>query len=651
MRTYTFLLTLLIAAVSAVAQDWKPVDEHKYNDETIVYATLWDREVRLSENDLYYIVGVFIDGECRALARSGYSYGNPFLYTLRVVGDREADKNKKMEFRVYDSQTGFEFNLSAERDVFFTGESEGVPSDPIFLSFIPPTSLTLSDIYIYKGITVNLYDYLHVLPENCTLPNGISWQVTGEIAAVEGNMLKALQTGTTTYTLLINGKAVASAKVIIEAGELPKGFIVTFEPVAAGESKVMTLTPIPEDASVDANWYSLDMTGKIKGWKAAECELVSTEPLTYRVTPLYPGWIEVCVNKDSIPLYDTKGERYVGFEAAAPLRLQKGWQWLTNAFNSIAADAFQTAYDGDALTEIRTQEHLLYNDPEWGYFGTLMDEGLGQNIAYKVLMAEGPHLSRLFGTRFATPLPVVLDGTWTWLPLPFWYDRRLGHAFTNTDLPAGLTLISKEKGSAEWSGTEWIGDLKVLPAGESLLCYHPTDQSFLLTFADETAMEQGHEQPAFAVNRGTWEYDASSYRDNMTMVAVIEDLPFPDEYTIGAFVGSECRGSGAYTDGYYFITIHTDPSERVRFVLRHETTGMEYPIDEWVHYKMRLGSTAHPVPLHSSELATGISQLGADKTGFSADYDLMGRRVTPSTGHGILLRRMEDGRVRKVHVR
>ncbi len=106
MRTYTFLLTLLIAAVSAVAQDWQPVDEHKYNDETIVYATLWDREVRLSENDLYYIVGVFIDGECRALARSGYSYGNPFLYTLRVVGDREADKNKKMEFLVYDSQTG-----------------------------------------------------------------------------------------------------------------------------------------------------------------------------------------------------------------------------------------------------------------------------------------------------------------------------------------------------------------------------------------------------------------------------------------------------------------------------------------------------------------------------------------------------------------
>lgn len=246
---------------------------------------------------------------------------------------------------------------------------------------------------------------------------------------------------------------------------------------------------------------------------------------------------------------------------------------------------------------------------------------------------------------------MVLDGTWNWLPLPFWYDRLIGHAFTNTNLPAGFALISKNHGSAEWSGSEWMGDLKVLPAGESLLCYYPLDQDFVLTFADETAMEQGNEQPTTEVRRGTWVYDDGAYRDNMTMVALIEDLPFPDEYTIGAFVGSECRGSGVFTDGYFFITIHASQGERVRFVLRHETTGMQYTVDEWVPTGMRLGSLAHPFLLHSSEWTTGIGQSGTSETKPADVYDMMGRRVAPSNSRGILLHRMDNGQVRKILVR
>lgn len=658
MRKYIVLLTCLLAVFQGFAQPWTPVDEHQYNDETVVYASVWNRNTVLDNGSDRYTVAAFIDDECRAVAVPTQGTDGKYLFLMRVYGDRENDKGKTIEFRIYDKSLDLDFTLQPDRTVSFSGESEGTPSQTIPLRFAAPSSITLNPISILVGQQVSFLDYLVVTPDGSTLPNGISWSIDADIALIDGNTLKGTREGNTYYNLLIYNKVFTSATLEVAAAVGLDGFTVDFSAPVAGESAVMTITPIPADAQFSAESLTLEFIGQINGWTAAEWQLISSDPVQFQVTPLYPGWINVTLNLGSLPLYDRQGNTFTGFDAAAPVALQEGWQWKTNAFADVLADNFSQVYGGDALTEIRTQDHLLYNDPEWGYFGTLLQEGLHRNVAYKVLMNDGPVTGRLYNAQFAHGLSVVLDGSWTWLPSPYWYDRLLSNAIDGNALSPSTVIISKEKGSAEWDGTQWVGDLQVLPAGESLLCYNPSDDAFTLTFADETLMTQGHEQPANGVNHGSWEYDAAYYRDNMTMVAVVEGLAAPRDYSIGAFVNGECRGAGGYadggnTDGRFFITVHARYGETVSFILCHEPSGSQYPIDETLTCQTRLGSLAAPVRLHASSMTTGITVIPDDTPSplnshpSTATYDLLGRRV-PDTHPGILIIRQPGHLPRKI---
>ena len=567
MRTYTILLTLLITAVSAVAQSWTPVDEYQYNDETIVYVRLSTGDATAANHPTRFTVGAFIDGECRAAAHATQGDDGTYLYVLRVHGDRDSDQGKTISFMVYDRENDFETDAIPSRQMTFTGESEGEPSDCIVLTF--------SSQYVpLQGFTVSI------------------------------DALYARQTGE------------------------------------------LRLTPIPADATFRLNTLSWAFTGYPTQWQAANLELRSTAPLVYDITPLVPGTIQVTLNGGAIPLYDTSGSAFTSFAVAAPVHLAQGWQWKTNPFADIASDDLATIYGGDALIEVRTHEDLLYNDPEWGYFGTLLDVGLPRNTAYKVRMAQGPVVGRQWDVSFPHGLSIEVKSGWSWIPSPYYYNRTFGHAFTDVSaLPDGLTLISKEGGVAEWTGEAWEGDLPAVFAGEYFLCYNPTGEAFTLTYADETLMAQGDEATASS-SVGPWQFDASLYSDNMTLVALMPGLDHPDDYVIGAFVGDECRGEGHWVDGRFFITAHADGHEQVSLRLCHLSTGTLYGIDETFGVQPHLGSVAHPVLLHSAEQATGIGQFTADGPSTEC-YDLMGRRVNPSH-RGLILIRTQGKTMKKV---
>ena len=76
-----------------------------------------------------------------------------------------------------------------------------------------------------------------------------------------------------------------------------------------------------------------------------------------------------------------------------------------------------------------------------------------------------------------------------------------------------------------------------------------------------------------------WDYDHTKFASNMTVVATLDNLEDGDRYTIGAFVGDECRGEGRFIDGLAFITIHSDGGEEVKFRLYDTLTGIFSDID------------------------------------------------------------------------
>ena len=552
MRTYTLLLTILISALSAVAQPWPHLDEHKYNDETIVYVRLSTGDTSADNAPARYCVGAFIDGECRGTADATLGDDGTYLYVVRVHGDRDDDRGKSIVFMVYDRQVNYDFEATPSRPVSFTGESEGEPSDCIVLRFV--------------GRFVPL-----------------------------------------------------------------QGFTVSAATLCAGETSQLQLTPIPSDATFRPQLLSLQFSCFPSHWTAADCSLSSADPLVFSITPHVPGALTVKLNDGLIPLYDASGNAVATLPVAAPVRLAAGWQWLTNAYGDVTTEeGFRQVYGGDDLIEIRTHENLLYNDYEWGYFGTLLDVGLPQGTAYKVRMAKGPYLGRLWNGHYQRGTTFLVESGWSWIPSPYYYNRLFTTAFPeNEALPPGFTIISKEGGQIEWDGTAWIGDLPALMAGQSFHCYNPSDQAFTLTYADEFVMAQGHEATVPAPV-GPWEFDASGFSDNMTLVATVAGLDNPGDYVIGAFVGNECRGEGHWAAGRFFITAHVAGFEQVSLRLCHLPTGYEYDIDESFDVQPHLGSVNHPVALHSSEYTTGISSTESGGQQAIESYDLMGRRVGDS---------------------
>ena len=436
------------------------------------------------------------------------------------------------------------------------------------------------------------------------------------------------------------------------------------------ETVQMTLTPVPANATFDISdlrfRYTADY-GWEQQWDIVNFELVSREPIIYNVTfnepigaDVRPYWADK--PETDIEFWPAGGtERNPYIQAYFRLDLKEGWQWRSNPSGTLLGDDLERGFGSD-LIEARTQEELLYNDPEWGYFGTMMEgSGIDDNVAYKVRMAAD-HRSRTFGLTVTGTSDFRLPVTegWTWMPSPYLYDRRLENIFDPAQLTEGMTIISKEQGSAEWDGSQWQGDLEVLPTEQSFLLYMPEGGPASLTFRNERPMAQGQETAAAPARRldtaaATAPADlhaiARRFRDNMTMVVTMPQLSEPDAYRIEAYVDGELRGQGTCRSGRYFVTVHADGGERVSFRLTDIRTGAQYAVDERVTVAQpRLGSLRRPVELHSAAATQGVGTVQSSEF-IVHSYDLLGRPVPESHRGAVTIQRTADGRVRKVVTR
>ncbi len=445
-----------------------------------------------------------------------------------------------------------------------------------------------------------------------------------------------------------------------------QGFFLDAYGLAVGRTLRVQLEPYPYDATFNPRGVELVFTGSIPGWTAMEVQHVPDEPLSFDLTPQYPGivQIQVTMGGNPVPLYGMTGGPLTSVEASALIDLQEGWQWRSNPYGDILNWNIGNIFSNEQLVEARTQDGLVYNDPTWGYFGTILESGIAQNTCYKVKMRSTPMPTILQGGHYEPGYTIVLDGEWTWTGVPYYYDRPISEALNpeRLALPEGMVIVSKEDGSAEFNGTEWRGDLTVLRSGQGVMVYSPLDEPFNLRFTPEATMPQGTPAPARAEQAATarWHYDASRFMNNTTIVAEVAGMPsLTDDWTLGVFVGNECRGEGHFVGGQFFITAHTDRGEQVRLVLRHEPTGTTTDIVETLTTGlMRIGSLRQPVMLHATDATVGVSDAShlVNSDGVNSDgvnshsYDLTGRRVVHGK-QGIVLRRMADGTVRKVLVK
>lgn len=433
-----------------------------------------------------------------------------------------------------------------------------------------------------------------------------------------------------------------------------ESFFLMYDQLAAGKTTRVELVPTPQNATFDPYSVELNFTGSFAGWDAMQVQRVGGSPLNFDLTPQYPGMVSVqaTIGGQPITLRDMTGGPLTKMEVGASVPLESGWHWRSNPYGDIVQYNIGWIFPSEQFIEARTQDALLYNDPTWGYFGTLMEQGIAQNTCYKLKMASTATPATLTQGRYVAGYSVTLDGDWTWVGCPYYYDRLISNVRPKGAVE-GMVIVTKENGSAEYDGTTWKGDLKVLRSGEGLMVYNPTAEACTLTFTPESLLPQGNQAaPARAAQVSPWHYDASRFMNNTTIVATLLDEELSDDWSVGVFVGDECRGEGHYVDGLFFITAHTERGEAVSLRLCHEPTGRQMAIDGTITTnQMRLGSLSQPVVLHSQELALSVHGAEPELRGASCEVrDLTGRRVTASH-RGIQLRRQTDGTVRKVIIK
>lgn len=403
-----------------------------------------------------------------------------------------------------------------------------------------------------------------------------------------------------------------------------KGFKVDgYVDMVSTETRDFVLTPDPVGAEVDPSRVEVTITPNTyvsEEWKSI-VEIVPTDEtmLNYTIRPHSVGRATISVKLDGVEVatsYVSIGQRY----------MQKaGWKWASLYGGGVSWNSPEIEL-GNVVEEIRSEDALLYNDPEYGYFGDIYSLETGECYKIKVKEEEPGLLDlRIMYTGgyedMRTHRQIV--PMWNWLGNPYQYDHDINSVFSTEDTYAnkfnvGDRIVSKDDGFAEYNGEKWTGTLTTLRAGLGYMYFNAASDTIDMEYLREGSMPQGTPvMNAPQHKQSVWTYNSAPFADNMTIVADLGNDYSAERFTVGAFVGDECRGEGEMIDGKCFITVHADKGETISFKLHDAVSGEMRTINEQMPFAKMAGSLRAPQRLTVGGIVTGITAADIASSGIA----------------------------------
>lgn len=403
-----------------------------------------------------------------------------------------------------------------------------------------------------------------------------------------------------------------------------KGFKVDeYVEMVSTETRDFVLTPDPVGAEVDPSRVEVTITPNTyvsEEWKSI-VEIVPTDEtmLNYTIRPHSVGRATISVKLDGVEVatsYVSIGQRY----------MQKaGWKWTSFYGGGVSWNSPEIEL-GNVVEEIRSEDALLYNDPEYGYFGDIYSLETGECYKIKVKEEEPGLLDlRIMYTGgyedMRTHRQIV--PMWNWLGNPYQYDHDINSVFSTEDTYAnkfnvGDRIVSKDDGFAEYNGEKWTGTLTTLRAGLGYMYFNAASDTIDMEYLREGSMPQGTPvMNAPQHKQSVWTYNSAPFADNMTIVADLGNDYSAERFTVGAFVGEECRGEGEMIDGKCFITVHADKGETISFKLHDAVSGEMRTINEQMPFAKMAGSLRAPQRLTVGGIVTGITAADIASSGIA----------------------------------
>ena len=401
-----------------------------------------------------------------------------------------------------------------------------------------------------------------------------------------------------------------------------KGFKVDeYVEMVSTETRDFVLTPDPVDAEVDPSRVEVTIVDAYvpEMWKSI-VEIVPTDEtmLNYTIKPHSVGRATISVKLDGVEVatsYVGIGQRYIQ---------KAGWKWTSLYSGGVSWNSPEYEL-GDVVEEIRSEDALLHNDPEYGYFGDL--NRLESGTCYKIkVKEEEPGLLNLRiypgGYEDMRPYRQIVP-MWNWLGNPYQYDHDINSVFSTEDANAnkfnvGDRIVSKDNGFAEYNGEKWTGTLTTLHAGLGYMYFNAASDTINMELKYEWNMPQGTPvMNAPQHKQSVWTYNSAPFADNMTIVADLGNDYSAERFTVGAFVGDECRGEGEMIDGKCFITVHADKGETISFKLHDAVSGEMRTINEQMPFAKMAGSLRAPQRLTVGGIVTGITAADIASSGIA----------------------------------
>lgn len=334
------------------------------------------------------------------------------------------------------------------------------------------------------------------------------------------------------------------------------------------------------------------------------------------------------------------------------LTLSSGWNWISLTSSSLSVDELSKY-----LIEARSRTDLVYNDTKWGLFGSLM--WMNQDEAYKVKIMDDiepvtvvPGEGKMSYDGY-TDDKYFIKG-WNWVSYPYEYNYPVEDIYDAANFAEGDIILSKNNGFVTCTDGIWMGTLTELRPNEGYMIYSANE--FNNKMPGRFSLAQGEFISSKAHNapsreRSVWEYDGSKYANTMAVIARI-DIVNHEDYTIGAFVGDECRGEGKFINDLAFISVAGDAGETVTFRLYNRISREFVELDCELEYTGIAGSVKAPVTMGTIEGTTDIIDINTvDSNNIEAIYDLSGRKVEKMTDGIYVIKMREAGKVTTKKVR
>ena len=377
------------------------------------------------------------------------------------------------------------------------------------------------------------------------------------------------------------------------------------------------------------------------------------------------GYVELRVLYDGQVMPRNSQESFCSIQTLAEVAFNNdGWDWIYVPDNiELTDNGSNTAYldflnidDNNKVIEIRSQTELLYNDKTYGFIGTIQSlnpwDGM-YKIKAKYEDASMCVFSSLEG-YWTRDISFRAKKGYTWIGYPNEWNLTLDELNQIDNTPSEGDRIIGKTNFTEYSNGEWVGLDFTLEAGKGYIYYNASEEinsiSFDYTpdFSTQTYSSIHMSAKGQSMRNGSdvWNYDASQYADNMAIVAEIEGLENPEDYTIGAFVGDECRGMGKVVkDGKMMINVAGKSGETVTFRLHNEYTGEFIPLETEVRYSNGYGSLKSPLTITGPSIS-GISEITTGENDEESYYDLYGRKVEGELSTGIyIVKTVKNGKV------